>query len=63
MAAEWRIREFKAQEIANTAWAFATVGLSDENLFAALAMAGAQRVWDFKPQDLTNTAWAFARVV
>ena len=34
-AAEWRIVEFRPQEIANTAWAFATVNQSDEKLSVA----------------------------
>ena len=36
-AAELRMSEFKAQEIANTAWAFAKLDQLDEALFAALA--------------------------
>ena len=36
-AAEQRVSEFKHQELANTAWAFATVSHRDEKLFAALA--------------------------
>ena len=35
-AALLRMSQFNAQEIANTAWAFATLGYLDENLFAAL---------------------------
>ena len=35
--AERRLDEFKPQELANTAWAFATVGQQDEQLFKALA--------------------------
>ena len=31
--------KFNAQELANTAWAFATVDLSDELLFTVLAKA------------------------
>ena len=47
------------QELANTAWAFATASQSDASLFAALATAAEQRMGDFNPQALTNTAWAF----
>ena len=32
---EWRACEFKPQESANTAWAFATVSMSSAKLFAA----------------------------
>ena len=49
-----------AQVLANTAWAFATAGLPDPQLFTMLARAAEQRMADFNTQDLTNTAWAFA---
>ena len=35
--AERRLDQFNAQELANTAWAFATVGQQDEQFFKALA--------------------------
>ena len=35
--AERRLDEFNAQSLANTAWAFATLGQQDEQLFQALA--------------------------
>ena len=38
-AAEWCIRDFKSQALANTAWAFATVGYEEERHFTALAAA------------------------
>ena len=37
-AAERRLSEFKPQELASTAWAFATVNHRDGKLFAALAI-------------------------
>ena len=40
--AKHRPGEFRAQDIANTAWAFATLGQADALLFTALAK-GAQR--------------------
>ena len=52
--------EFKVQNLANTAWAFATVGQLDALLFKALAREAEQRISDFSPQNLANTAWAFA---
>ena len=48
------------QELANTAWPFATVNQSDEKLFTALATAAEQRVREFSEQDYANLAWAFA---
>ena len=59
-AAERRPGDFKVQELANTAWAFATASQSDAQLFAALARVAEWRLGDFNVQDLANTAWAFA---
>ena len=53
---------FKTRNLADTAWAFATVGQTDALLFAALAKAAEQRMGHFNPQNLANTAWAFATV-
>ena len=47
------MRDFKPQELANTAWAFATVNYQDEQPFAALATAERQ-LSDFNPQDVAN---------
>ncbi len=58
-AAEWQMCEFKLQQLANTAWAFATVSLSDEKLLTALARVALRRMSKFNAQDLANTAWAF----
>ena len=60
--AEQRMRDFTSQELANTAWAFATLGHKDERLFSTLAAAAEQRMRDFNSQELANTAWAFATV-
>ena len=54
--------DFNPQEVANTAWAFATVNYRDEKLFAALARAAERRLSEFKPQNVANTAWASATV-
>jgi hypothetical protein len=59
---ERRVGEFNAQDLANTAWAFAKACHEDALLFAALARASARRLDDFNPQDLVNTAWAFAKL-
>ena len=53
---------WKHQNLANTAWAFATVGHKDERLFSTLAAAAERRMRDFNSQELANTAWAFATV-
>ena len=60
--AEQRMRDFNSQDLANTAWAFATVGHKDERLFSMLAAAAERRMRDFNSQVLANTAWAFAKV-
>ena len=52
--------DFNSQNLANTAWAFATAGQSDVQLFVALARMAAQCTSDFNAQELANTAWAFA---
>ena len=55
--------EFKAQDFANIAWAFATVNRPDDKLFTALARAAGRRVSEFNVQDLPQTAWALATVI
>jgi hypothetical protein len=65
-----RLNEFDAQGLANTAWAFATLGITDHQLFKAIARESKQRmgsfepqglaIGSFEPQGLANIAWAFA---
>ena len=54
-----RLDKFNAQNLANTAWAVATVGQQDEQLFKALARMAERRLDKFHAQELANTAWAF----
>ena len=49
--------DFNLQGLANTAWAFATMGHREETLFAALAAAAEWRMRDFTSQHLATTAW------
>ena len=58
--AERRLGDFDPQGLANTAWAFATLGQSDVQLFTALAREAERHLGDFDPQNLANSAWAFA---
>ena len=59
--AERRISDFKPQELANTAWAFATAGHAAPALLDAIATEAVRGdLRDFTPQNLANTAWAFA---
>ena len=76
--AEQRQYGFHAQNLANTAWASATRGQQDEQLFRAvariveqclgkfnaqaLARMAERHLDKFNAQDLANTAWAFAAV-
>ena len=46
-AAERRLSELSAQDVANAAWAFATANHRDEKLFAALARAAERRLSEF----------------
>ena len=59
-AAERQLSDFTPQEVANTAWVFATVNHRDEKLVAALAMVAEWRLSEFDPQAVANMAWAFA---
>ena len=61
MAAERPLSESNSQDVANTAWAFATEKYRDEKPFAALAIA-VKRLSEFNGQGLVNTASAFAAV-
>ena len=53
-AAEWHVSNFNAQELANTAWAFATAGQLHAQLFAVLARAAQRRLIEFNAQELAN---------
>ena len=61
-AAETRVSDFKAQEIANASWVYATSGQMDNmQLGMALARAAERLVDDFNVQNLANMAWEYAR--
>jgi len=53
--------DFNPQAIANTLWAFATLGLQpSEELMAGMMKQAVAVHGDFKPQAIANTLWAFA---
>ena len=54
--AERCLDQFNVQGLANTAWAFATVNLSEEKLFAAFSRAAERRVSEFNAQELSKIA-------
>ena len=56
-----RLGSCNAQELSNTAWAFAKMGHAPHSLFGAISAEVARReLRDFNTQNLCNTAWAFA---
>jgi len=59
-AARPQLDEFTSQALGNTAWAFATAGVTSPDLFEALAAEALERLDDLNPQNLANAAWAFA---
>mmetsp|Transcript_159638 Transcript_159638/g.512256 ORF Transcript_159638/g.512256 Transcript_159638/m.512256 type:complete len:543 (+) Transcript_159638:9-1637(+) len=50
------------EELANTAWAFATWKFVHCPLLDAIASPSLQRIRDFSSQALANTAWAYAQL-
>ena len=50
-----KVGNFNPQDLANTAWAFATLGQLDAQLFTALAREAERHAGNFNPQDLANT--------
>ena len=59
-AAERRVSQFDAQNLANTAWAFAQVARSDAALFSALTMRTEQHTSDFNEQEIRMILWALS---
>lgn len=59
-AIERCLHDCNAQELANSAWAFAKAGYLDANLFSSLARVVESRANDFNAQELANISWAFA---
>ena len=47
--AEHRVGDFNPQNLANTEWAFATLGQPDAQLFTSLAREAARCMGDFNP--------------
>lgn|GEM_PF-5121275 len=54
------IGKFSSQDVANTAWALATLKIADSKLCEALSYRARQVIAEFNPQALSSTAWAFA---
>ena len=54
-----RVSKLNVQDLANTAWAFATLDHLDKKLFVSLASEAQLHISEFNAQGLANTAWAF----
>lgn len=61
-AAMKKLRQFLPQEITNTAWAFATLSVSNTSLFLEISVKVLPRIGEFDPQGLSNLTWACATV-
>ena len=57
-----KIASFNAQGLANTAWAFAMLGIKNQPLMAAIAVQVIEKIDSFTAQNLAITAWAFAKL-
>jgi len=60
-AAKGTIDDFSALDLANTLWAFSTVGYADAELFRVAALQTEKVLGNLKPQEISNVAWAFAK--
>lgn len=58
-----RLAQFKPQDIANTLWALATLGVQPPADWLQNALSAAERQWvRFRPQELSITIWGFAKL-
>ncbi len=53
---------FKASDLENTVWAFATVGVKHEKLMKAVEDRAVDISEDLSDEALTNIVWAFTQV-
>jgi len=58
-----KIHFWDTQELVNTAWAFAKLGVLHEPLLQATSSAALRRIGVFSPQDLVTTAWSLALLI
>eukprot|EP00434_Breviolum_minutum_P042960 symbB.v1.2.038261.t1/scaffold5898.1/size44610/2 len=56
------VKDLIPQDLANTAWSFATLGLPDSRLLDQILLEVISKVNDFTTQNLANTAWAYAKL-
>jgi len=53
----------RAQNLSNTAWAFSTRRVLDQQLLEAIAASAIPRIADFDVQALANTLWSLASML
>lgn len=58
-----KIAVLHPQNLSNTVWAFATLGVAHRPLFEAISPAVMEMIGEFDLQGLANTLWAFASLV
>lgn len=61
-AAHLLLPRFKPQELANTAWALASLGLNHPTFLDALVAAAQPQLSSFNPEALANILWALAKL-
>jgi hypothetical protein len=61
-AAARRLSEFVPQNCSSLAWAFATLSVHDEPLFAALASASISSIEEFQGQHIAMLVWSYAKI-
>jgi len=57
-----KAQQMNPQNLANSAWAFAKLGITNKPLMAALAKEMQRKAQQMNPQELANSAWAFLRL-
>ena len=60
-AAQLRVAELKAQNLANAAWAFAKMGLSETPVLPVIMARAAQALSGFRCEELRMTLWSLSR--
>jgi len=55
-----KIETYKAQELANTSWAFAKANVRAPELYAAISNEAPNKLGNFKSYELVNLLWGFA---
>ena len=54
--------KLNSQDLANSAWAFATLAVKDSELLEAVRPAAVLHIWEFNPQNLAHTKSAMSQI-